>query len=72
MLSKVSIPDKHYVHNQLIASATWTVNHNLNKFPAVTVVDSSGNVLIVDVEYVDANTVTVRFTSSTGGKVYCN
>lgn len=72
MLSKVSIPDKHYVHNQSVASATWTVIHNLNKFPAVMVVDSSGNVLIVDIEYVNANILTVRFTSSTGGKVYCN
>ena len=31
-----------YVHEQSVASATWTAVHNLGSFPSVTVVDSAG------------------------------
>ncbi len=34
--------DIFYVHTQASASAIWTINHNLNGQPAVTVLDSAG------------------------------
>jgi hypothetical protein len=61
-----------YVWNQVTASASWAVAHNLGKFPAVTVVDSGGNELIPDVLYVDQNNVTIGFGSPTSGKAYFN
>lgn len=64
--------DKHYVYKQMTASAVWTVTHNLNKYPAVSVVDSAGTVVVGEVEYVDANTLTITFTSQFAGKAYCN
>lgn len=64
--------DKNYVHTQAAAAVTWTVVHGLGKFPAVSVVDSGGNVLIPNVQYVDANTLTVTFAAATSGKVYVN
>jgi hypothetical protein len=64
--------DLNYVHNQVAASALWTVTHNLGKFPAVSVVDTGGNELIADVTYITLNQVTVGFGAPTSGKVYVN
>ena len=59
-----------YTHNQITSSTTWTITHNLGFFPAVSVVDSGGNYVIGDVNYVSQNIVTVSFNASFGGKAY--
>lgn len=64
--------DLNFVHNQAAAAATWTVTHNLGKFPAANVVDSGGNWLLPNIQYVDVNTLTVTFANATSGKVYVN
>ena len=61
-----------YVHNQGTASATWTITHNLNAYPSVTVVDSAKRVGIADVSYIDANSLTVSLQGSMAGKAYLN
>lgn len=53
-------------------SSAITVLHNLNKYPAVTVVDTAGDEVRGDVHYDSSNQVTVTFSSATGGTVYCN
>lgn len=60
----------NYTHNQITSSTTWTITHNLGFFPAVSVVDSGGNYVIGDVNYVSQNIVTVSFNASFGGKAY--
>jgi hypothetical protein len=64
--------DKFYEHDQVTPSTTWLVNHNLQKFPSVTTVDSGNNVVIGDVDYITNNQLVVTFTSAFGGKAYCN
>jgi hypothetical protein len=64
--------DKHYTHNQSVASATWSVAHNLNKFPSVSVVLSTGQKGYGDVTYTDANNLTVSFAGLESGKAYIN
>lgn len=64
--------DKHYTHNQSFASSTWNVNHNLAKFPSISVIDSSKNVVVGDVQYVDANNLIITFTAAFSGKAYMN
>ena len=64
--------DKHYAHNQGPASATWNINHALNKFPSVTVVLSTGQKGYGDVTYTDANNLTITFTGAESGKAYMN
>ena len=54
------------------ALAVWTVTHNLNRFPSVTVVDSAGDEIYANVDYVDANNLTVTFATPTTGTVYLN
>lgn len=65
--------DKTYVHDQGSPSDTWEVQHNLNKNPSVTIVDSIGMVVHGDIEYVDKNNVTITFESgSFSGKAFFN
>ena len=68
----VGVDDKHYTHTQAVASDTWTVVHGLGKYPAVTVVDTARDVVIGDVEYLDTNTVELRFTAPFSGWAYLN
>ena len=65
-------PDKHYVHDQGQASATWSITHNLAKFPSVTVIDSGNTVVIGQVTYTNTNTLSVAFTAAFSGKAYLN
>ena len=64
--------DKKYIHNQMSASSTWSVQHNLNKYPSVSVVDSGNNMVVGDVEYIDENNLTITFNASFSGKAYVN
>lgn len=61
-----------YVHTQSVAADEWTIVHNRNKYPSVTIVDSAGSVVVGDVQYVDRNTVVLRFSGEFSGKAYLN
>jgi hypothetical protein len=64
--------DKHYTHTQIQALDTWSITHNLQKFPSVTVVDSAGSKVTGEVDYTDINNLTVSFTAEFGGIAYLN
>lgn len=69
----VTITSTTYTHTQAVASATWVINHNLNKNPTVTPVDSADEVqLPSEISYDSNNTVTVKFLSEFAGKAYLN
>ena len=73
LLSKYSAAgDKHHTHIQSSASATWTVAHNLNKKPSVSIVDSADNVIIGQVEHTNLNNLTITLSAPTSGKAYIN
>lgn len=61
-----------YVHVQSSSSATWTVNHNMNKYPSVTVIDSANNVVEGEVEYISLNQLEITFSSGFSGTAYAN
>lgn len=61
-----------YVHTQVVASDTWTIEHNLGYFPAVTLVDSAGTVFVGSLQYPDVDTVIATFNGATSGKAYCS
>lgn len=48
------------------------VNHNLNRYPSVVVMDSSNRQIITEVTYLDRNTCEVSWTGETSGKIVCN
>lgn len=64
--------DKYFEFIQASPSVTWSVNHNLNKFPSVTVVDSAGTQVIGDVHYSDKNNLTITFINQFSGKAHLN
>lgn len=70
--ASTAVGDLNFVYTQVSPSTTWSVVHNLGKFPAVSVVDSGGTEIVPDVLYVDSNNVTVSFGASTSGKAYLN
>lgn len=47
-------------------AATWTIQHNLNRYPLVSVV-VAGELVDADIEYSDLNTVAVVFASPVAG-----
>lgn len=64
--------DTTYVHTQTSPSATWTIAHGLDKYPAIDVVDSGSNVVIGEVHYNNTNTVTITFVAAFAGKAFLN
>lgn len=69
-LDALMLASARYTHEQMAASTTWVVSHNLNRKPQVTVVDSAGTEVIGDVAYNDDNTVTLSFSAPFSGKAY--
>jgi len=61
-----------YIYEQSTPSDTWTIEHNLNKMPQVTIVDSSGNQVETEIEYIDSNTVQSKSNGSFSGKAFVN
>lgn len=61
-----------FVFNQISASATWTIAHNLNCFPSVMVVDSAGSVVYGNIEYLSANSLRLTFVAAFGGQAFLN
>ena len=71
------IGDITYTHNQSSTSDTWTITHNLNRFPSVTVVDSTNTIVIGTVVYNSVNQLTITFFQAGSalafsGKAYLN
>lgn len=64
--------DKTHVHVQLVASTQWTINHNLNKYPCIQIIDSSGNPAMVVIEYPSLNQVLVKASLAVAGTAYLN
>ena len=61
-----------FTFNQPAASAVWTITHNMARYPAVSVVDSAGTVVIGEVRYIDQNNVEITFSGGFAGKAYLN
>jgi hypothetical protein len=54
------------------ALSTWTILHNMGKRPAVTVIDTSGNVITGQVVYNSDHQITIYFSPAVAGTVYLN
>lgn len=56
-----------YLYTQSSPASTWTVVHNLNTYPSVTIIDSSGNQVIGEVHYDSLNQCTLSFAGEMSG-----
>ena len=68
----ISSNDKTFVFNQAVPSVTWTITHNLNKFPSVTSVNINNIEVKGEIEYTDLNNLTITFSAGFSGKAYLN
>ena len=69
----VEVSDKNFVFEQGTASQVWEIQHNLNKYPSVFILDSSGNVQIPDeITYISENEIILTFIAPFAGKVVLN
>ena len=69
------IPDatfNTYTYYQITPSDNWVIKHNLNRYPSVTIVDSSGNVVVGEVKYIDNNTINISLVGVFAGTAYLN
>lgn len=57
-----------FIHDQAIPAATWYIVHNLNRLPAVTVLDSADTEVVGNVDYIDLNTIELTFSAPFGGR----
>ncbi len=77
VMTQPIIGDITYTHNQSSTSDTWVVNHNLHRFPSVTVVDSAETIVQGTVVYNSNKQLTITFFSGGSalafqGKAYLN
>ena len=61
-----------YTHTQAVASATWTVNHNLGYRPAVAALSVGGALMLAEVIHISVNQAQVFFDSPTAGQAACS
>jgi len=65
-----------FTHTQAVAAATWTITHNLSRYPKVTVVDSTTDPAQViepdSVRYLSVNQLEVTFIAAQVGRAFVN
>ena len=66
------LADKTFEYTQVAPSATWNIQHNLGKFPSITVIDTLDTVVVGQYTYIDNNNVTLTFSAGFAGKAYLN
>ena len=57
---------------QAVAATTWNIQHNLGKFPSVSVINNNNIVINGEVTYIDNNNVQLNFSAGFSGKAYLN
>lgn len=64
--------DKTYIFTQSVPSVLWNVQHNLGKFPSVTVVNINNVAMYGEILYIDQNNLQIEFSAGFSGKAYMN
>ena len=68
----LSSPDKTFEFTQGVPATTWNIQHNLGKFPSVSVINNNNIVINGEVTYIDNNNVQLNFSAGFTGKAYLN
>lgn len=58
--------------DQNTPSSLWEITHTLNKYPSVTIVDSTYNMCMGKITYISDTRVNVEFNGSFSGRAYLN
>jgi len=68
----LSSPDKTFEFTQGVPATTWNIQHNLGKFPSVSVINNNNIIINGEVTYIDNNNVQLNFSAGFTGKAYLN
>ena len=61
-----------FIFNQNTVATVWNIQHNLGKFPSITVIDTGDTVVTGEYTYIDNNNVQLNFSAGFAGKAYLN
>jgi hypothetical protein len=61
-----------FVFTQGAPATVWNIQHNLGKFPSVSVINNNNVVINGEVTYIDNNNVQLNFSAGFTGKAYLN
>lgn len=64
--------DKNFTFTQGSAATTWSVTHNLNKFPSVTITLADGSQVEALINHTNKNSLTITFSGDNSGIAYMN
>ena len=59
-----------FVHEQSVAVATWTIDHNYGRRVAVDLIDEAGRVVFADIEHPTLNRTVITFPEPTTGTAF--
>lgn len=68
----VAASDKNFVFTQSDLSTTWVIQHGLDKYPAVEIVDTAHDSIFGKISFDSINQITINFTIPTSGKAFLN
>lgn len=71
-LTSTGTVDKHFTYEQQTTAKIWRIEHNMNKYPAVVLVDNSGGNMEGRVVYIDQNNIEVHLTQALTGQAFLN
>ena len=66
------VTDKNFVFTQATPSTEWIINHNMEKFPSVSVVNNNNILMYGNTTYIDKNNLKINFSAGFSGKAYLN
>ncbi len=61
-----------FVFEQIIPSDIWVINHNMQKWPSVSIVLFDGSKVYATVVYISEDQVEIRFSKPQVGKAFLN
>ena len=68
--SAPSAPSALFTFTQSVPAAVWTIQHNLNRYPEVTVIDAAGEDVEMDIRFLDPNSLTLTAAGALSGVAY--
>lgn len=64
--------DSSFLFTQSSPASSWTVPHNMGRYPHIDYISNDGKAWIADVEHVDLNSSVLTFPAPTSGKAACS
>lgn len=64
--------DKTYVFEQKTPTMEWIIQHGMNKYPSIIIVDDAMYQVWAEIQFIDLNTVKAIFTEDFTGKAILN